>query len=98
MCCVMKSAGFQVVFLHPGSATVRSVSVSDLANPPGLDCVSSCQIGAIMVAHLAGLVWDEMLLFFFFFNLYLFLRERQSVSRGGTEREGDTESKAGSGP
>ena len=39
----------------------------------------------------------------FFFNVYyLFLREteteteRQSVSRGGTEREGDTEFKAGS--
>ena len=38
--------------------------------------------------------------FFFFSNVYLFLRERererQSTSRGGTEREGDTESKAGS--
>ena len=32
---------------------------------------------------------------FFFFNL--FLRERQSVSGGGAEREGDTESEAGSG-
>ena len=32
----------------------------------------------------------------FFFNVYLFLRERQSVSRGGAEREGDTESEAGS--
>ena len=37
-----------------------------------------------------------------FFNVYLFLRERQSeresvcVSREGAEREGDTESKAGS--
>ena len=30
------------------------------------------------------------------FSLYLFLRERQSVSGGGTEREGDTESEAGS--
>ena len=32
------------------------------------------------------------------FNVYLFLRdgERQSMSRGGAEREGDTESKAGS--
>ena len=28
--------------------------------------------------------------------VYLFLRERQSVSRGGAEREGDTESEAGS--
>ena len=31
-----------------------------------------------------------------FFNVYLFLRERQSSSRGGAEREGDTESGAGS--
>ena len=32
------------------------------------------------------------------FNLYLLLRnrERQSMSRGGAEREGDTESEAGS--
>ena len=33
---------------------------------------------------------------FVFFNVYLFLRERQSTSRGGAEREGDTESEAGS--
>ena len=34
----------------------------------------------------------------FFFNVCLFLREiqRQSASRGGAEREGDTESEAGS--
>ena len=36
---------------------------------------------------------------FRFFSVYLFLRdrERQSVSGGGAEREGDTESEAGSG-
>ena len=33
---------------------------------------------------------------FFFFLIYLFLRGRDSVSRGGAEREGDTESEAGS--
>ena len=34
----------------------------------------------------------------FCFNVYSFLkdRERQSISRGGAEREGDTESEAGS--
>ena len=36
----------------------------------------------------------------FFFNFlvmfYLFLRESESMSRGGAEREGDTESEAGS--
>ena len=31
----------------------------------------------------------------FFLNLYLFLRERDSASREGTEREGDTESETG---
>ena len=37
------------------------------------------------------------LLFFFLIvlNVYLFVRERQSVSGGGAERGGDTESKAG---
>ena len=36
--------------------------------------------------------------FLIFFNVYSFLkdRERQSTSRGGAEREGDTESEAGS--
>ena len=35
---------------------------------------------------------------FFFFQIYLFLRdrERQSMSRGGAEEEGGTESEAGS--
>ena len=37
---------------------------------------------------------DPTILLHFFLNL--FLRERHSVSRGGAEREGDTESKAGS--
>ena len=31
------------------------------------------------------------------FNIYFWERERQSVSKGGAEREGDTESEAGSG-
>ena len=41
-----------------------------------------------------------MIIFFLiFFNVYLSLRdrERQSMSRGGAERGGDTESEAGSG-
>ena len=33
--------------------------------------------------------------FFNFFNVYLFLRQRQSMNRGGAEREGDTESETG---
>ena len=45
------------------------------------------------------ILWEERLLLFFF-NVYSFLRdrERQSTSRGGAEREGDTESEAGSSP
>ena len=31
-----------------------------------------------------------------FFNVYFWDRERQSMNRGGAEREGDTESEAGS--
>ena len=38
----------------------------------------------------------EFRIIFFFFNVYLFLRQRQSVNRGGAEREGDTESETGS--
>ena len=35
--------------------------------------------------------------YFFFFKIYLFLdRERHSMNGGGAEREGDTESEAGS--
>ena len=33
---------------------------------------------------------------FFFFNVYLFLRQRHSMNRGGAEREGDIESEIGS--
>ena len=41
---------------------------------------------------------SEIFFFLNFFYFYLFLRERarQSASRGGAGREGDTESKAGS--
>ena len=34
--------------------------------------------------------------FNFFFNVYLFLRERESTSGGGAEIEGDIESETGS--
>ena len=39
-------------------------------------------------------VWDYFGNFFFFFFKFIF--ERQSTSSGGAEREGDTESEAGS--
>ena len=35
-------------------------------------------------------------MFIHFFNVYLFLRERERESRGGADREGDTESETGS--
>ena len=50
-------------------------------------------------------IWDKvrrMTMYLIFFNVYLLLRERerervrQSVSGGRAEREGDTESEAGS--
>ena len=55
----------------------------------------NCKMGTKRL-YLLGLPWG--------FNMYIFLsvylllrdRERQSVSRGGAEREGDTESEAGS--
>ena len=35
-------------------------------------------------------------IYLFFFNVYLFFRQRQSMNGGGSEREGDTESETGS--
>ena len=45
-----------------------------------------------------GQLVEFLILFFKFFNIYSFLRdrERQSMSGGGAEREGDTESEVGS--
>ena len=48
-----------------------------------------------------GLVTDDLFFFnvffkFLIFNIYSFLRQRQSTCGGGTERGGDTESEAGS--
>ena len=34
--------------------------------------------------------------FLIFFNIYLLLRQRQSMTGGGSKREGDTESETGS--
>ena len=41
-------------------------------------------------------VFAFLFLKFFLFNVYFWQRERQSTSRGGAEREGDTESETGS--
>ena len=48
--------------------------------------------------HRQNLSTEVSTFFFFliFFNVYLFLRQRQSMNGGGAEREGDTESEAGS--
>ena len=54
---------------------------------------------AFLIGTIFDLMWINILfLFLLFFNVYLLLRdrERQSMSRGGAEREGDTESEAGS--
>ena len=44
-------------------------------------------------------IWPKISPFFFliFFNLYLFLRERERVQVGEEQREGDIESEAGAG-
>ena len=48
--------------------------------------------------NVTGCIQFIFILFFIFFNVYSFLRdrERQSMSGEGAEREGDTESEAGS--
>ena len=53
----------------------------------------------VLVLPLLCLLGCDLFIYFKIFNVYLFLREReerQSVNRGGAEREGDTESEAGS--
>ena len=53
--------------------------------------------GASTCPSLRSVLLPEALdLFFFFLRFYLFLRQRQSMNGGGAEREGDTESEAGS--
>ena len=42
-------------------------------------------------------VWTLREIIYIFLNVYLFLRQRESMNRGGAEREGDTESETGSG-
>ena len=42
---------------------------------------------AVVERQVGGL----FLLIFYFFNVYLFLRERQTVSGGGAESEGETQ-------
>ena len=41
-------------------------------------------------------IWSYSFFLIIFFNIYLFLRQRQSMNGGGAEREGDTESETGS--
>ena len=48
----------------------------------------------IFTIYVSVIVCLNRSFFFNFFNIYLFLRD--SMSRGGAEREGDTESEAGS--
>ena len=43
-----------------------------------------------------SMFWEINILFKNFFNVYSFLRDKDSVNGGGAEREGDPESKAGS--
>ena len=60
------------------------------------DCFNQSRMAEVMQCD----VLSFFLLLLIFFNVYLFLREKERervcVSGGGTEREGDIESKAGS--
>ena len=69
--------------------------------------VSGTVVSALyLISHLSSLKSNEegiiviiiIIIIKIFFNVYSFLRdrERQSMSREGAEREGDTESEAGS--
>ena len=52
--------------------------------------VANCQLGKEITFK------KFIYLLLFFLMLFIFQRETQSVSRGGTEREGDTDPEAGS--
>ena len=56
----------------------------------------SCSVAYLFAFFVVSL--DGKTLLILFFNVYLLLKDResQSVSRGGAEGEGDTESEAGS--
>ena len=56
----------------------------------------SCKRYLVFIAYLCFPIFQCILLYLFKTFIYLFLRDRDSVSRGGAEREGDTESKASS--
>ena len=64
-----------------------------LVSPKGLWLITLCYISSAEYESLKNMDYLQ-----FFLNVCLFLRERktQSVSGGGAEREGDTESEAGS--
>ena len=55
-----------------------------------------CVIDALSLKPCLPLTNGYILIFFLHFYLFLTGRERQSMSGGGAEREGDTESEAGS--
>ena len=63
----------------------------------GLQCISRCfDLDGFLILPRAR----QAFIYFIFLNVYLFLAERetdrQHMSGGGAEREGHTESKAGS--
>ena len=57
-----------------------------------LVCLKSCLYDIILIPR----NWSDIFFFFFGMFIYFWRRERQSLSRGGAERKGDTDSKVGS--
>ena len=89
----------------------RSAGAGETSSPVATACELQGELRAVWgvwlsaaVATVApctgGMVWKASLAAWFIVFLSLFIfereRERQSMSRGGADREGDTESKAGS--
>ena len=64
----------------------------------GLEPTNHEMVTWAKVGRLTHWATQAPLFFFIFFNVFIYFldRERQSMSRGGAEREGDTDSEAGS--
>ena len=50
----------------------------------------------VVLMMLGTLMMLALSFFLIFFNIYLFLRQRESMNRGRSEKEGDTESETSS--
>ena len=63
---------------------------------PNLHAIAATRFTSTYVINSTPQDFFAIVNYLFFFNVYLFLRERWSMRRGGAERDGDTELEAGS--